>query len=173
MFSCPSWVQTFTSFPAGCGSGSRSVAGHCLPGAIWASRHSWRRYFDGQCFSHSARVQRVVLRFPRCGQPSRQFSGRQARSTARSRDHGEASDSQVSAVRPREVSGGQNGVSPDGTGGHYSSLSQLLGQPSPHGQEDRWQLAAMWRLPEIESGHSRRQVPCPKHARSVCQVARL
>jgi hypothetical protein len=51
-----------------------------------------------------------------------------------------------------KVGSGEGGVSADGEGRHYLLLEQSLGQPTPHGPKERWDLEALRRLSPVECG---------------------
>jgi hypothetical protein len=63
------------------------------------------------------------------------------------------SGSKISAVRCRQIAGSQERISSARAAGDSQEIQQSVVNPSPYGDEERWDLAALRRLPPIERNH--------------------
>jgi hypothetical protein len=62
-----------------------------------------------------------------------------------------------------DVVGGQEGVPEHDAGRHHQAIKQLLGQPSPPGQKERWVMAAVRGFSPPEYSNNGGQVPFAQH----------
>ncbi|XP_066956257.1 uncharacterized protein [Macrobrachium rosenbergii] len=65
---------------------------------------------------------------------------------------------------PTAPSGGQEGLSRDGTDGHMQEGSQPMGLPPSHGAESGQHLETLWRLQAAQPRYRTRKLPSTKHA---------